>query len=56
MSDGNKNAAYCCKQILEAAPYKIAAVEQLTSHPNKTNKTWKDIFEESKDDLITNVL
>ena len=36
-------AACCFEQILEAGPYKIAAVQPLTSHlanhPNKMNKT-----------------
>ena len=44
-----QEAACYLEQILEAAPYKTAAVRPLTTyltnHPSKTNKTWRALLE-----------
>ena len=49
----NTKIAMCSfEKVLEATPYKTAAVQPLTSHPNRTNKTcWI-----SKNKLISDIL
>ena len=57
--DVYKDAARCIKQILEATPYKTAAVwpstSHLTNHPREKNSTSGHCWR-SKDELISDVL